>query len=270
VLLAEGEGLTIMVNEEDHFRLQSVVSGLRLGDAYDRINEIDSALDAGLDYAYDEELGYLTACPTNVGTGMRASVLAHLPALVLTRRAKKIIQGVTAMGLAVRGFYGEGSEIMGNFFQISNQATLGKGENEILSRLGEVVGQVLTYEQDAQRTMWKSARVQVEDKIYRALGTLQNARSISAEEVVSLASAVRFGIALDLPGLCPLPALNEILVFSQPGHIIRRAGRPVETEERRELRAEYIRRRLSEPEATEPLDADRGIASEGPSSDVEE
>jgi protein arginine kinase len=244
VVVSEGEQLTIMVNEEDHIRMQSVVSGLRLGEALDRINDVDNALGAALEYAFDEELGFLTACPTNVGTGMRASVLAHLPALVLTRRAKKVMQGVSAMGLAVRGFYGEGTEIMGNFFQISNQMTLGKGENEIVSRLDEVVRQILGFEDEARQVMCSGAGVQLQDKISRAYGTLQSARTIAAEEVVSLASAVRFGIALELDGLCSLSALNEILVFSQPGHIVRMAGRDLDRDERRQVRADFIRRRL--------------------------
>jgi protein arginine kinase len=244
VLVAPGEGLTVMVNEEDHLRLQSMLSGLRLGEAFDRVNAVDDVLDAGLDYAFDPELGYLTACPTNLGTGMRASVLAHLPALVLTRRAKKVVEGVTAMGMAVRGYYGEGTEIMGNFFQISNQTTLGRGENEIVSRLDEVVRRILGYEDEAREAIWRAARLQLEDKIYRAFGTLRSARTIRAEEVVSLASAVRFGIVLELPDLCPLTVLNEVLVLSQPGHVARRAGRPLNDEERRQVRADLIRARL--------------------------
>jgi protein arginine kinase len=263
VVVGPGEQLTVMVNEEDHLRLQSVVSGLRLGEALDRLNSVDDALDATLNYAFDERLGYLTACPTNVGTGMRASVLAHLPALVLTRRAKKVIQGVTAMGLAVRGFYGEGTEIMGNFFQISNQTTLGKNENEIVSRLDEVVRQILGYESEAREVMCATARLQLEDKVYRAFGTLSHARTLAADEVVSLASAVRFGIALELPELCSVAVLNEILIFSQPGHVTRRAGRELDQDERRRLRAEYIRRRLAEDEG-EPSPGTRGISTDAP------
>ncbi len=263
VLVANGESLTVMVNEEDHLRLQSMLSGLRLGEALDRLNEVDDIFDARLNYAFDDTLGYLTACPTNVGTGMRASVLAHLPALVLTRRAKKVIQGVAAMNMAVRGFYGEGTEVMGNFFQISNQTTLGPDEHEIVSRLDQVVRQIIQYEEEAREVIWRSARLQLEDKIYRAYGTLVSARSISSVEVLSLASAVRFGIALEREGLCPLPVLNEILVFSQPGHVSRRAGRELEQEERRRLRADYIRKRLSGTE-TEPSSPMGGIPSEDP------
>jgi len=245
VLVGADEELAIMINEEDHLRLQGLLSGLRLGEALDRVGEVDDVLDGGLDFAFDERLGFLTACPTNVGTGMRASVLAHLPALVLTRRARKVMQGAGAMGLAVRGYYGEGTEIMGNFFQISNQTTLGKGENEIVSRLDEVVRQIVGYEEEARATMWKEARVQLEDKIYRAFGTLRSARSIAAEEVVSLASAVRFGICLELDGLCSLGVLNEILILSQPGHVSHRAGRELSQEERRQLRATAIREVLA-------------------------
>jgi protein arginine kinase len=259
VVVSEGEELTIMINEEDHIRMQSVLSGLRLGEALDRLGDVDNALGASLEYAFDEELGFLTACPTNVGTGMRASVLAHLPALVLTRRAKKVMQGVSAMGLAVRGFYGEGTEIMGNFFQISNQMTLGKGENEIVSRLDEVVRQILAFEDEARQAMLSGASVQLQDKIYRAYGTLAHARTISADEVVSLASAVRFGIALELEGLCPLGVLNEILVVSQPGHVMRWAGRELDRDERRRVRADLIRQRLR---GGEPRNGSKGMERE--------
>ncbi len=268
VLVGDGERLTVMVNEEDHLRLQSVASGLRLGETLDRLNEVDDVLDGSLDYAYDEKLGFLTACPTNAGTGIRVSVLAHLPALILTKRAKKVIQGVTAMGFAVRGFYGEGTEVRGNFFQISNQTTLGKDEHDIASRLEQVVRQVITYEEEAREVIWGAARLQLEDKIYRAFGTLQSARSISAEEVVSLASAVRFGIALELEGLCSLAALNEILIFSQPGHIRGRAGRELEQEDRRLLRADYVRARLA-PGGREPLGGGPGTSSQPPSAGPE-
>ena len=262
VLVAPGEELTIMINEEDHLRLQSIVSGLRLGDALDRLSAVDDLLGKNLDFAFDQELGFLTACPTNVGTGMRASVLAHLPALVLTKRAKKVMQGVAAMGLAIRGFYGEGTEIMGNFFQISNQTTLGKGENEIVSRLDEVVRQILGYEEEARKTMWSRARVELEDKIYRAYGTLISARSISSDEVVSLASAVRFGITVELEDLCTLPVLNEILVYSQPGHVTHLAGQKLDKAKRREFRAQLVRKRLTQTDR-ETSSGNGGMSDKG-------
>ena len=241
ILVNADEDVSVLVNEEDHLRLQTVLSGLRLGDALDRVADLDRELDTRLEYAYDPEFGYLTACPTNAGTGLRASVLAHLPALVLTRRAKKVVQGATAMGLAIRGFHGEGTELMGNFFQISNQTTLGRDENSIVNRLDEVVRQILGYEAEAREVMWGEARVALEDKVYRAHATLGAARSITADEVVSLASAVRFGIAMEMEGLCSLATLNTLLLFSQSAHVSRRAGRELKPGERRVLRAEIVR-----------------------------
>src|SRR5204863_9473543 len=188
-----------------------------------------------------DELGYLTACPTNVGTGMRASVLIHLPSLVLTKQIGRVLQGITQVGLAVRGFYGEGSQIMGNFFQISNQTTLGQNERETIDSLERVTKQIIDYEQRARDELLKDARVQIEDKIWRAYGTLRHSRVISSQEVVNLSSAVRFGVALRIEGLASVQTLNELLVRSQPAHLQVKAGRELEQRERNILRAEYIR-----------------------------
>lgn len=245
VLVSPGEELSIMVNEEDHFRIQSLTSGFELGEAWGRVSELDDALDQELEYAFRPDFGFLTACPTNVGTGMRASVLIHLPALVLTKQVKKILQGVTAVGLAVRGFYGEGTDVMGNFFQISNQTTLGRAERDIVENLERVTGQLIEYESRARDAMLKSARTQVEDKVWRAFGTLRYCRSISSQEVISLSSAVRFGIAMGLEGLCDLKTLNEIMVYSQPAHVQQMAGRSMEPAERNIFRADDIRQRLT-------------------------
>lgn len=246
VVVAPGENLSVMVNEEDHFRIQAIESGFQLARAWESINALDEEMARELDYAYRRELGYLTACPTNVGTGMRASVLIHLPSLVLTKQAKKVLQGVNAVGLAVRGFYGEGTEVMGNFFQVSNQATLGRSEMEILESLERVTRQLIEYEGKAREAMLKSARVQVEDKVWRAYGTLRYCRSITSQEVLSLASAVRFGLAMGLDGLSDTRTLNEIMVYAQPGHVQQLAGRELAAPERNVLRAEYVRNRLAE------------------------
>src|SRR5205814_4372629 len=163
-----------------------------------------------LDYAFSDELGFLTACPTNAGTGLRASILVHLPALVLTKQINKVLQGVTQVGLAVRGFYGEGSEVMGNFFQVSNQTTLGQREKETIDKLEGVTRQLIEAEERAREVLLRDARPQLEDKIYRALGTLRYCRSIDSQETLNLCSAIRFGVALGLPDLPPLKALNEI------------------------------------------------------------
>ncbi|MBI5835802.1 MAG: protein arginine kinase [Candidatus Eisenbacteria bacterium] len=248
LLLGPDETASIMINEEDHLRLQVIHSGFQLAESWRSANHLDDELDGLLDYAFSEELGYLTACPTNAGTGLRCSVLIHLPALVLTKQITKVLQGVTQVGLAVRGFYGEGSEVMGNFFQVSNQTTLGHREKETAENLERVTRQLIEYEEKAREVLLRDARLQIEDKIYRALGTLAYCRSIGSQETLNLSSAVRFGVALELPGLPPLPVLNEILVFSQPAHLQRMLGREIGPTERNVARAEYVRGRLNSNE----------------------
>jgi protein arginine kinase len=247
VLVAPGEELSVMINEEDHLRVQALASGFQLDEAWRRVNELDDLLGRELEYAFRPDFGYLTACPTNVGTGIRASVLIHLPSLVLTKQAKKVLQGVSAVGLAVRGFHGEGTEVMGNFFQISNQTTLGPSEKDIVDNLERVTRQLIDYESKAREAMLRSARIQVEDKVWRAWGALCNCRSISSQEAISLASAIRFGLAMGLEGLCDIRTLNEIMVYAQPAHIQQLAGREAEGSERNVLRADYIRKRLDQP-----------------------
>jgi protein arginine kinase len=221
LLVVPDESVSAMVNEEDHLRLQALASGFQLRSAWESINSIDDELGQDLDYAFSEDLGYLTACPTNVGTGMRASVLIHLPSLVLTKQIGRVLQGINQVGLAVRGFYGEGSQIMGNFFQISNQTTLGQSEKETVEGLERVTRQIIDAEQRARDELLKDARVQIEDKIWRAYGTLRHSRVISSQEVVNLSSAVRFGVALAIPGLASVRTLNEILIRTQPANVLR-------------------------------------------------
>src|SRR5258705_6791407 len=246
LLVLPDESVAVMVNEEDHLRLQSLASGFQLRSAWEAVNSIDDELAQDLDYAFSDELGYLTACPTNAGPGMRASVLIHLPSLVLTKQIGKVLQGITQVGLAVRGFYGEGSQIMGNFFQISNQTTLGQSERETIDSLERVTKQIIDSEQRARDELLKDARVQIEDKIWRAYGTLRHSRVISSQEGVNLSSPVRFGVALRIEGLASVQTLNERLVRSQPAHLQITVGRELEQRERNILRAEYIRRLLGE------------------------
>jgi protein arginine kinase len=244
LLLVPDESVSAMVNEEDHLRLQALASGFQLRSAWEAVNAIDDDLGQDLDYAFSDDLGYLTACPTNVGTGMRASVLIHLPSLVLTKQIGRVLQGITQVGLAVRGFYGEGSQIMGNFFQISNQTTLGQSERETVEGLERVTRQIIDYEQRARDELLKDARVQIEDKIWRAYGALRHSRVISSQEVVNLSSAVRFGVALQLSGLASVQTLNELLIRSQPAHIQLAEGREMEQRERNVVRADYVRKLL--------------------------
>lgn len=244
LVLSADEGASIRVNEEDHLRLQVLHGGLQLEPAWERARALDEALAARLDLAWTDELGYLTACPTNVGTGLRASVLMHLPALVLTQRIKKVLTGVQQVGLTVRGFYGEGSEVMGNFFQISNQVTLGEDESETLSKLTRVVRQILDFEDKAQEVLLRDASLQIQDKCYRALGVLLHARLVSSQEMIALLSAVRFGHSLRLKELPPIAILNELLVRGQPAHLQKAEGREMASEERNERRARLIQAAL--------------------------
>lgn len=251
LLVLPDESLSAMVNEEDHLRLQALASGFQLRSAWESVNAIDDELARSLDYAFSEDLGYLTSCPTNAGTGMRASVLIHLPSLVLTKQIGRVLQGIAQVGLAVRGFYGEGSQIIGNFFQISNQTTLGQSEKETVESLERVTRQIIEYEQRARDELLKDARVLIEDKIWRAYGTLRHSRAISSQEVVNLSSAVRFGVALRIEGLCGVRVLNELLVRTQPAHLQEATGREMEPRERNEVRAEYVRN-LLEHGTTDP------------------
>jgi protein arginine kinase len=244
LFLAGEDALGIMVNEEDHLRLQSLVSGFRLRDAWRKVDELDEELAAHLRYAFHSEFGYLTSCPTNVGTGLRASVLVHLPALVLTQEIGKVLQGISQVGLTFRGLYGEGSEVVGNFFQISNQTTLGKTEEDLIDHLQKIVQQVVQYEKQARNVLLRDARTVIEDKVWRAYGLLRHARSISFEEVMNLLSGVRLGVGLKLlPGL-RVYTLNQIMIFTQSAHLEKLAGNTLSAGDADAFRASYIRRLL--------------------------
>src|SRR6202795_3162527 len=185
-----------MLNEEDHLRLQGLHSGFALDAAYAEVDRLDAELGQRLAFAFHAEFGYLTSCPTNAGTGLRASVLIHLPGLVLTKEIGKVLQGLSQVGLTFRGLYGEGSEVVGNFFQLSNQTTLGKSEEELLDHLGKIVRQVIEYEEQAREMLLQKAPTEVEDKTWRAYGTLRHARTLTFEETMNLLSGVRLGAGL--------------------------------------------------------------------------
>ncbi len=222
--------------------------GFQLSEAWGDADAADDALDPVLDFAFSEEIGYLTACPTNAGTGLRASVLIHLPALVLLDEIQKVLKGVVQVGLSVRGLYGEHSEVMGNLFQISNQTTLGRSERDSIDSLERVTRQIMDAEERARERMMRDARVQIEDKVWRAYGTLRHCRSIHAREVINLCSAIRLGVALGLPGLCPIRTVNELLVLTQPAHLQRYAGGELTPAERNVVRAQRVRERLEAAE----------------------
>ncbi|MCK4304062.1 MAG: protein arginine kinase [Candidatus Eisenbacteria sp.] len=246
LVFAADENVGVMINEEDHIRIQALRPGFQLDECYQAASDVDDQLGSSLEYAFSDDFGYLTACPTNVGTGLRASVLVHLPALVLTRKIKKVLTGVNQVGLAVRGFYGEGTDVLGNFFQISNQITLGEKESQALLNLERVVRQLLDYEEKARDVLMKDAREQIEDKVMRALGVFTHAHLLTSEEVIGLSSAIRLGITLSMEGLPRTGIINEILLYAQPGHMQMMAGTEMSSEERNIRRSEFIRGRLKD------------------------
>ena len=239
------ERVSIMVNEEDHLRIQCLYSGLELDEAYITANGMDDLLDERLDFAYDDRTGFLTACPTNVGTGLRASVMVHLPALAIGDEVSRVLSAVNKVGLVVRGLYGEGTEGQGNVYQVSNQITLGQTEKEILENLSLIAKQVVAEEKRYRETLMKNRRTALEDRIFRAWGILTNARSMSSEEAVKLWSDVRLGVELGLIEGPDVTHINEILVIAQPHFVMRSRGRTMTPEERDIARAELLRRHLA-------------------------
>lgn len=244
-LLVQDEA-SVMVNEEDHLRLQALRSGFALEATWDLVATLDAELGQRLAFAFHPEFGYLTSCPTNVGTGLRASVLVHLPGLVLTKEINKILQALTQVGLTFRGLYGEGSEVVGNLFQLSNQTTLGKTEPELLDQLGKLVRQVMEKEERARQLLLRDATSVLEDKVWRAYGLLRFARSLSFEEAMNLLSGVRLGVGLGLISNVGMYALNKLLVFTQPAHLAAAHGRGLEEEDIPVRRAAYVRQVLDE------------------------
>ena len=260
VVLSGRQPLSIMVNEEDHLRLQSLVAGLRLHEAWSLVDRLDEELGEQVPYAFHHEFGFLTSCPTNVGTGVRASVLMHLPGLVLTKEIAKVLQGITQVGLTFRGLYGEGSEVVGNFFQVSNQTTLGKSEEDLVEQLDKIVRQVIQYETQARQVLLRDARAVTEDKIWRAYGLLRYARALSFEELMNLLSGVRLGASLKLlPGL-RVYTLNKLMIFTQPAHLEQAAGRDLPPPESDAHRAAYVRRVLATEGNVEPDYSPGGVS----------
>jgi protein arginine kinase len=246
VAIGEDETVSIMVNEEDHLRIQVLRSGLQLEEAWEQINQIDDRLEAKLDWAFHPRFGYLTACPTNVGTGIRVSVMLHLPALKLTGEIEKVFRAAKDMRLAVRGLYGEGTEATGDFYQISNQTTLGKSEEEIISDFKhQVIPKIIDYEHHARRTLLNDRTVALDDKVCRALGILRSARLLASEETLFLLSHLRMGVNLGRVKDIDLRTLNELFLLTQPAHLQKIQGKKLEGDLRRAARADYIRQRLN-------------------------
>ena len=246
VLFSSDESLSVMINEEDHLRLQAVLPGLQAQAAWQQVDALDDDLGGALDYAHSVQWGFLTACPTNTGTGLRVSVLIHLPALVLTEDMERVMRGLTQMTFTVRGFYGEGTNALGNLFQISNQSTMGVSEEEIVDKLAEVTRQIMEHEREAQTALLKEAPSQVVDKVWRAYGVLAHARVLSSQEFMNLLSAVRLGRSLGLMGKMSSGFINQLMIITQPSHLQAEAGVDLSPEERDVRRADVVRRRLAE------------------------
>ena len=245
VAISPTETRAVMINEEDHLRLQGLRSGLQLEELWREINEVDDALSKTIAFAFDRQLGYLTACPTNVGTGIRVSVMLHLPALRLTKEIERVARAARDLRLAVRGMYGEGTEAIGDLYQVSNQTTLGKSEEAIIHAFSEtIIPNIVGYEQTARETIARHHESQLDDRIGRAYGVLCNARRIGSGETQSLLSPIRMGIQMGRFKEFDLQTLHELFLYTQPAHLQKIHGRSLDEEQRAVVRADYIRKRL--------------------------
>ncbi|MFP6691959.1 MAG: protein arginine kinase [Pirellulales bacterium] len=250
VAIDPGERVSLMINEEDHLRIQVMHSGFDLESAWQRIDAIDDLLESKVTYAFHARLGYLTACPTNVGTGMRVSVMLHLPALVITRQIEKVFRSLHKISLAVRGLYGEGSQAMGDFYQISNQITLGKSEVDLIKQVADVVPVLINYERRARDFLMRESHENLHDRVSRAFGILSTAQTISSEETMHLLSSVRMGVELGLLPELPMPKVNELFIQTQPAHLQKISGGELDSADRNVARAKFLRRHLGNREGS--------------------
>ncbi|MGI5911367.1 MAG: protein arginine kinase [Syntrophomonadaceae bacterium] len=245
VLVDQNGSLVIMINEEDHLRIQCFLPGLQLEQCYLKAQEIDDQLEKYLDYGFDEQRGYLTCCPTNVGTGMRASVMLHLPAIAISGQTNHIFQNITPFGMTVRGIYGEGTEAIGSFFQISNQITLGQTEEDIINNLTGITKRIVEQERLIRQKLISDMKYQIEDRVGRAYGILSSARVLNSNEAMALLSDVRLGVDLGILAKIKPFALNELMVAIRPAHLQRKAGKEMDAFQRDIKRAEVIQETLA-------------------------
>jgi len=262
LVLNKEESLCVMINEEDHLRMQALRPGLQIKQAWSAIDQVDSRLEKKLDYAFSPELGYLTACPTNLGTGIRVSAMLHLPGLALAEQINQIIQAVNKLGLAVRGLYGEGTEALGNVFQVSNQMTLGESESEIVERLNKVLAQIIEHEENARSMLLEKKPKFVYNQIGRAYGVLANAHIISSKETMNQLSFMRLGVDLGLFTDLERWLVDELFIITQPAHLQRRYTEKLGAEERDLLRADMLRERLRQVSRPKPKAAASSASTE--------
>lgn len=241
VVISQNQAFSVMINEEDHLRIQVLRAGFQLKKTWNAINELDSEIEEQLDYAFSPTLGYLTACPTNLGTGMRASAMMHLPALVIAGQMEKVVRAVNQLGMVVRGLFGEGSDASGSIFQISNQTTLGESEEAIIKRLGSVLNTIIEHEFNAREKLLEADAGKLFDKIGRAYGILQNSHLLSSSEAMNLLSLIRLGIDLQVFAEDSRPAVDRLFIEAQPGHLQHAQKGEFEPGQRDLLRASRLR-----------------------------
>lgn len=249
VVISKDQSVSVMINEEDHLRIQVIKSGYRFKQAWNAIDAVDTALEDHLDFAFSSRIGYLTACPTNVGTGMRASAMMHLPALVISSQMEKVVRAVNQLGIAVRGLFGEGSDASGSIFQISNQTTLGESEEEIIKRLSAVLRTIIEQEMNAREKILEKDPNKLYDKIGRAYGILQNCHLLTSSECMNLASLVRFGVDLEMFPEKTRNIVDRMFIECQPGHVQYHAGKEIDSGARDAFRAEHMRKQFENVES---------------------
>ena len=243
-LLSKDKKVSIMLNEEDHIRIQTLSPGLSLKESWDLSNKIDDVIEESVDYAFDNELGYVTSCPTNIGTGMRASVMVHLPALSITNQIEKLLYGVSQLGVAVRGVYGEGTKSIGHLYQISNQGSLGAGEETLIEKITQIVNQIIEKEVKLREHLKKNNFDEIEDEVYRAYGLLTNARRMTVEESMKLLSILKLGKEMDIVKLSKDMDIYRLMTMIQPSNIALKTGNNLDPKEREKNRAEILRSEL--------------------------
>ena len=241
-LLREDENITIMINEEDHLRIQVLLPGLDFEKGWELCNDVDDFLESTLKFAFDEDFGYLTSCPTNVGTGLRVSAMVHIPSLVMTKYVQGLIQGLNKIGLVARGIHGEGTKVIGNLYQISNQTTLGESEEETIDKLRNIIYQIAKRERDARDSLLKNKKLEIEDKIFRSLGILKHSRLISSNEAISHLSNVRLGMEMGIIDDIDYNKITKLMIEIQPASIQKTTRGELNKEERDSKRASLIRR----------------------------
>lgn len=244
LIVGKNELVSIMINEEDHLRIQALQSGLEIETAWQLIHHIDDLLSKHVEYAFSEQLGYLTACPTNTGTGMRVSVFINLPALAISKKIDDIMDSIAPTEIAIRGFFGEGTESMGNFFQVSNQLTLGRTEQSIINRVSHIAEQLVMLEQDARTELAQNNSIILEDKVARTIGILKYAKILNSVELVNYLSILRLAVALQMIDTIETRDLNELLVLIQSAHLQKFYNKKLDSEERDILRVNLIRKKL--------------------------